>query len=248
MSSATFPYELGLGYVEKFIDKALKFAKKAINVLMTHIFAWLLVNVVLIGLLFGFVLKLIAKPLMEILQPIMDFIDSIVGKILDFLKPVRDFLINVFQKVWDIISPVIEAFFTALKPFAAAVAIGLGLFVQSVLNVLKLLMDGIASGAEALGKALVTFATAVVDVLALFMKGLSSQAEAIGIGLGKFVSSCLNVLTLLMDGIGTQAKAIGEAIGKLVLALVEVATLIVDFAKNVVGLLTDIVKIIRKPI
>ena len=237
-----------LGYVEKFIDKALKFAKKAVNVLMTHIFAWLLVNVVLIGLLFGFVLKLIAKPLMEILQPIMDFIDSIVGKILDFLKPVRDFLINVFQKVWDIISPVIEAFFTALKPFAAAVAIGLGLFVQSVLNVLKLLMDGIASGAEALGKALVTFATAVVDVLALFMKGLSSQAEAIGIGLGKFVSSCLNVLTLLMDGIGTQAKAIGEAIGKLVLALVEVATLIVDFAKNVVGLLTDIVKIIRKPI
>jgi hypothetical protein len=38
-----------------------------VNKLMIHIFGWLLVNVVLIGLLLGIVLKLIADPLMKIL-------------------------------------------------------------------------------------------------------------------------------------------------------------------------------------
>jgi len=45
----------------------LTFTKKIVNKLMTHITKWLLANVVLIGLIFAIIIKLIAKPLMEIL-------------------------------------------------------------------------------------------------------------------------------------------------------------------------------------
>lgn len=193
----------------------------------------------------GAFLYLLAEPLMKILQPILDFVDNLIGKILDFLAPIRDFVLDILKRIFDAIEPALVAFFKGLASVAEKVAIGLGLFVTSVLNVLKLLMDGIATGAFALGQALVTFATSVINVLVLFMKGLSTQAEAIGKGLGKFVTVCLDVLTALMEGFGTYAKKIGEAIGKVVLAVVEVVALLVQFLKECVGILVAIVGTIR---
>lgn len=239
--------------INSFCDNFVEYLAKNFKTLLDKIFKvfvsfWLKLMLEVIAptlVILGACLYLLAKPLMDVLKPLLDFIDSVIGKVLDFLAPIRDFLLDVMKRIFDAIEPALVAFFKGLAAVAEQVAIGLGLFVTSVLNVLKLLMDGIATGAFALGQALVVFATTIVNVLALFMKGLSSSAEAIGRGLGKFVTVCLDVLTLLMEGFGTKAKEIGEAIAKVVLAVCNVVALLVQFLEECVGILVAIVGTIR---
>lgn len=193
----------------------------------------------------GAALYILAGPLMKILQPIMDFVDSLVTKILVFLAPIRDFLIDVLKRIFTAIEPALIGFFKGLASYAEEIGKGLGLFVKSVLGVLTKLMDGIAAGAYDLGKALVKFATEVVNVLSLFIQGIGTYAKAIGEGLGLFVTIVLDVLCKLMEGFGAQAKEIGVAIGKVVLAVVNVVVLLVQFLEEVVGVLVAIVGTIR---
>ena len=218
---------------------------KAKSILFKFFLKLVMTVIVPTFIIIGGAIYLLAEPLKKVLQPILDFVDGMITKAINFLKPVRDFMLDVLRRIFNIIKPALVAFFKGLQSEAKNVAIGLGEFVESVLNVLKSLMDGIATHASEVGKALVELATSVIDVLSEFMQGLSTQAEAIGQGLGKFVTTVLDTLRLFAEGIGTQAEAIGKAIGRVALGLVNVTHLLVQFCKECVGILVAIVGIIR---
>lgn len=191
-------------YAQIFLKNFLSQAKTVVNKLMTHIFAWLLVNVVLIGLLFGIVLKLIADPLMKILQPIMDFVESVIDKVIKFLTPIRDFLLNTFQKIIDnIIIPLGRLFLDVLGNIFE--------------NVLKPFFEGIGTVAKALGLALgkliIGIADFFVDTLLPFLK--DKLLPVLGV--------ILDILKLFFEAIKPWIKPLVDIVIK---ALIEVMDLI----------------------
>ena len=236
-------------FVTQFADNVASHLQDILNKIFSKVVKfWLklmVTYVVPILVLVGAALYLLAEPLMSILQPLMNTIEDIFGKILTFLEPIRDFVLKTLKSIFDLIEPALIAFFEGLASVAEPVAVGLCLFVNSVLKVLTLLMKGLASGAFALGKALVILATMIINTLTLFMKGIKPFARAIGEGLGIFVATVLDVLCFLMNGIKQSARAIGEAVGKVVLALVEVLELLIMFLENCVGILVAIVGSVR---
>lgn len=218
-------------YAQIFLNKFLSQAKTVVNKLMTHIFAWLLVNVVLIGLLLGIVLKLIADPLMKILQPIMDFIENVIDKVLEFLKPVRDFLLDNFQKIIDnVILPLGRLFLDVLGSIFE--------------NVLKPFFEGIGTVAKALGVALgkliIGIADFFVDTLLPFLK--DKLLPILGV--------ILDILKEFFEAIKPYIKPLVDIV---VTALIEVMTVvkelfiilkpvIIELGKFLAGVFMDILK------
>ena len=137
-------------HIEPFVNELLKYTKKIVNKLMTYTMSWLLTNVALLGLIFVLLIKIIAKPLAEIMQPILDFVSNVVNKVLDFLTPIRD----------SILIPLAQFILTALKSVFE--------------NVLEPLLKGIGTVAYdlgvALGKLVVGIADFFVDVLLPFLR------------------------------------------------------------------------------
>lgn len=251
-----------LGYVEKFIDKALKFAKKAVNVLMTHIFAWLLVNVVLIGLIFGLILKLISKPLMEILQPIMDFVDDIFTKLITFLTPVRDFLLTVLKETWDIIKAPFEGLMKGIGTVAESLGHALGkliigiadFFVDTllpflrdhllpvlgaVLDVVKELFIAIRPYIQPFVNVVMTALIEIMDIL----RRLVVEVGEILIDIAKIIHAPIKYIADFFDGFNTNAKKIGEKVSEVVLTTLDIILEGLKLIRDNIGNLFDLIKL-----
>ena len=251
-----------LGYVEKFIDKALKFAKKAINVLMTHIFAWLLVNVVLIGLIFGLILKLISKPLMEILQPIMDFVDDIFTKLITFLTPIRDFLLGVLQDTWNIIKAPFEGLMKGIGTVAEALGTALGKLIigiadfmvdtllpflrdhllpifGAILDIIKLFFEAMKPWIEPLVNVVMAALVAIIPIL----QRLVMEVGEILIDIAKIIHAPIKFIADFFEGFNTNAKKIGEKVSEVVLTTLDIVLEGLKLIRDNLGNLFDLIKL-----
>lgn len=124
---------------KKVLDRILHQAKRFVSAIMLHVMMWLLANIVLVGLVFAFIVDLIAEPLAKLLEPIFAGLDSLLEKIIDFLTPIRDFLLKTLDTIiQDVIVP--------LGDFI------LKIFKSIFENVLEPFLRGIGSVAESIGR------------------------------------------------------------------------------------------------
>ena len=221
-----------LSYVDAFLDKVLKSAKRIVNKLMTHILAWLLVNVVLLGIIFALILKFIAKPLMDILKPIMDFIDNIVGKILTFLEPVRDFLIRILEPIFKAIGNVFVAFFNGIASIADALGKAIG---KLVIGIADFMVDTLL---PFLRDHLLPVLAVVLDIVKEFFTAIKPWIKPL-------VDTVLGILQTLLEAIEPWIKPLVDVILSTLVAVMDILKrLIIEVGE----ILIDIAKIIHAPI
>lgn len=262
--------------IEGFIDNFVKvlianfatFMNGVFKVLFVFFLKLMLGIVIPFLLVVGLALYLLKDPLMEILQPIMDFVERMFDKLLTFLAPIRDFIIRTLEDAWksivkpflvwitnafmkfadNVLIPLFETIASVLKEFFLAIKPWIRPIVNIIFKILKTFLEAIQPWIVPIVDTIFRILQKLLEAIEPWIEPLVNVIMATLIEIMETIKTVVQILNEFLKGFKENAFAIGDAVGKVVLAVVKVVEKIVKLFEEVTDILINIAKIINAPI